>query len=193
VELQELGFGRLRQLVEACVPRAFESAWTQATTEQGANRDTWRWGALHTATFVSNPLGLSGISLIENIVNRGPVETGGGAEIVNATGNGPDFTVDAVPSMRMIVDFSDFDNSRTIHTTGQSGHPYSDHYGDMIETVDGELFPTSGDFFARLNDSNGEPLNLSISRPDAEAPVDVTVTSGAVGQAVETNPLIIGR
>jgi penicillin amidase len=33
----------------------------------------------------------------------------------------------------MIVDLSDFSNSVAIHTTGQSGHPYSKHYDDMIE------------------------------------------------------------
>ena len=35
--------------------------------------------------------------------------------------------------MRMIVDLGDLQNSRTIHTTGQSGHAYSSHYQDMIE------------------------------------------------------------
>jgi penicillin amidase len=67
------------------------------------------------------------------MVNRGPVETGGGSEIVNATGSRGDFTVGSLPSMRMIVDMANLDNSLTIHTTGQSGHPYSDHYGDMID------------------------------------------------------------
>jgi penicillin amidase len=34
--------------------------------------------------------------------------------------------------MRMIVDLGDFSNSVAIHTTGQSGHSYSQHYDDMI-------------------------------------------------------------
>jgi len=38
-----------------------------------------------------------------------------------------------VPSMRMIVDLSNFDNSQTMHTTGQSGHPFNAHYNDMID------------------------------------------------------------
>ena len=33
----------------------------------------------------------------------------------------------------MIVDLGDLENSRAIHTTGQSGHAYSSHYQDMIE------------------------------------------------------------
>jgi penicillin amidase len=44
--------------------------------------------------------------------------------------------------MRMIVDLSDFDASQTIHTTGQSGHPYHEHYDDMIQLwADGEYHP----------------------------------------------------
>ncbi len=113
--------------------RVFEQSWADATAAYGTDRTAWRWGAVHTATFVSNPLGLSGISLIEDMVNRGPFETAGGSEIVNATGSGSDFTVDALPSMRMIVDVGNFENSRTIHTTGQSGHPFSDHYSDMTD------------------------------------------------------------
>jgi penicillin amidase len=35
--------------------------------------------------------------------------------------------------MRMIVDFSDFNNSLWIQSTGQSGHPASPHYRDLIE------------------------------------------------------------
>jgi penicillin amidase len=33
--------------------------------------------------------------------------------------------------MRMIVDLSNFDNSLTVHTTGESGHAYHKHYDDM--------------------------------------------------------------
>ena len=35
--------------------------------------------------------------------------------------------------MRMIVDLGNLDNSLTIDTTGQSGHPSSPHYDDMID------------------------------------------------------------
>jgi penicillin amidase len=38
-----------------------------------------------------------------------------------------------LPSMRMIVDLADLTRSVTVHTTGQSGHPYSPHYADMID------------------------------------------------------------
>jgi penicillin amidase len=38
-----------------------------------------------------------------------------------------------VPSYRQIVDLSDFGQSLSQHTTGQSGNPFSKHYADFIE------------------------------------------------------------
>jgi penicillin amidase len=38
-----------------------------------------------------------------------------------------------VPSLRQIVDLSDLNASRFIHTTGQSGLPASAHYDDFID------------------------------------------------------------
>jgi len=118
---------------EAIVAQALQSAIDQVTEALGEERDAWRWGALHTATFVSNPLGASGIDLIENWFNRGPIPTSGGAEIVNATSWGADLRVRAVPSMRMVIDLSDPSRSQIIHTTGQSGHNQESAYDNMIE------------------------------------------------------------
>lgn len=115
-------------------------ALASITAQLGADRSKWSWGALHTASFISNPLGLSGISLIEDIVNRGPVAVSGGPEIVNATSysairalESGVFSVGGHPSMRTVMDASNWDNSRSIITTGQSGHPFSPHYADQIE------------------------------------------------------------
>ena len=54
---------------------------------------------------------------------------------MNATGYNirRSFEVTDVPSMRMIVDLGDLNNSVTIHTTGQSGHAYHPHYADMAQ------------------------------------------------------------
>ena len=37
-----------------------------------------------------------------------------------------------MPSYREIIDLSNFDNSRFMHTTGQSGNVLSAHYDDLI-------------------------------------------------------------
>lgn len=102
----------------------------------GNDPGAWRWGDLHTATFRNGTLGESGIGLIEALFNRGPFPTGGGSSIVNATGWDAawGYEVTNVPSMRMIVDLGDLNISLTVHTTGQSGHAYHEHYMDMAET-----------------------------------------------------------
>jgi penicillin amidase len=116
--------------------KSLQQAVDAATTAMGNNPADWQWGKIHQATFVSNPLGASGIDLIEKLVNRGPVAVSGSNDTVNATSWDPssgNFSVVEMPSMRMIVDLANMDNSLTIDTTGQSGHPSSPHYDDMID------------------------------------------------------------
>jgi penicillin amidase len=94
-----------------------------------------KWGEIHTATFRNLTLGKSGIAPIEALFNRGPFQTAGGESIVNATGwdVGDSYEVNWLPSMRMIVDLSNLNNSVTVHTTGESGHAFSKHYIDMAD------------------------------------------------------------
>jgi penicillin amidase len=44
------------------------------------------------------------------------------------------FEVIDLPSMRMIIDLSDLSKSVSINSTGQSGHPGSQWYGNMIDS-----------------------------------------------------------
>ena len=114
---------------------ALEEAVEELTETLGRNMEKWRWGELHTAVFDNQSLGQSGIRLIERIFNRGPFPVDGTIATVNNTGysiNDP-YGVDTVPSYRQIVDLDDLANSVSMHTTGQSGHPYHSHYDDMID------------------------------------------------------------
>ncbi len=116
--------------------RALQEALDAMTAAAGTDRTAWRWGDLHTATFVSSPLGLSGIGFVENLVNAGPVPVSGSWDTVNRTNwvtSDPYAVRGAISSMRMIVDFGNLDDSRAMHPTGQSGHPLSDHYRDMVD------------------------------------------------------------
>jgi penicillin amidase len=45
-----------------------------------------------------------------------------------------DFQVRSMPSMRMIIDWSDVGKSVSMNATGQSGNPASKWYGDMINS-----------------------------------------------------------
>jgi penicillin amidase len=115
--------------------QAIRDGRDEMTRLQGKDPAKWAWGRLHALTLTDATFGSSGIGPIEALVNRGPVEVGGGESIVQATGwNAPNgFQTDWVPSMRMVVDLADLDASRWIDLTGVSGHPYHDHYGDQTE------------------------------------------------------------
>jgi penicillin amidase len=115
--------------------RAFSEAVAEIEKVEGKDSARWNWGDLHTATFVNQTLGKSGIAPIEALFNRGPFRTNGGEAIVNATGWNATlgYFVDWLPSMRMIVDLGDLRSSLTVHTTGESGHAYNPHYIDMAD------------------------------------------------------------
>ena len=115
--------------------KAIGEAISELEKLQGKNPDKWSWGGLHTATFRNGTLGESGIAPIEALFNRGPFTLSGGEELVNATGWNAalDYSVDWLPSMRMIVDLGNLGNSLSVHTTGQSGHAFHPHYIDMAD------------------------------------------------------------
>ena len=56
--------------------------------------------------------------------------------MVDATGwqIGAGFETTTVPSMRMVVDLSDFDASKWNHLTGTSGHTFHQNYVDQTES-----------------------------------------------------------
>jgi penicillin amidase len=120
---------------EEILLQALQDAVEELTDRLGRNVARWSWGELHTARFENQGLGQSGIGPVERLFNRGPVQAGGGLATVNATSynaNQP-YTVLALPSYRQIVDLGDLSRSLSMHTTGQSGHPFHPHYADMIE------------------------------------------------------------
>ncbi|MGW8224328.1 MAG: penicillin acylase family protein [Anaerolineales bacterium] len=116
---------------------AFAAAVEELKGTLGADPEQWTWGDLHTLNLVNPSLGSTGRTVIDLLFNRGGYRISGGTAIVNATSwsatSEEPYAVRSLPSMRMIVDLSDLSNSLTMHTTGQSGHAYSDHYADMTD------------------------------------------------------------
>jgi len=100
----------------------------------GKDPSKWNWGEMHAATFRNGTLGESGVGWIEGLFNRGPYRVSGGEAVVNATGWSVNdgYETNWLPSMRMIADLSNLNNSVTVHTTGESGHAYNKHYDDMV-------------------------------------------------------------
>jgi penicillin amidase len=115
--------------------KSFEQGVAELEKMLGNDPTEWNWGEMHASTFRNGTLGESGVPPIEALFNRGPFPTSGGEAIVNATGWSVQdgYETNWLPSMRMIVDLSNLNNSVTVHTTGQSGHAYHPHYIDMAE------------------------------------------------------------
>ncbi|MBP5976819.1 penicillin acylase family protein [Brasilonema sp. CT11] len=115
--------------------QAFTEAVNELEHVQGKNPKSWNWGKLHTITFRNATLGKSGVAPIQALFNRGSFSTAGNGETINANRwkANKSFEVTDIPSLRMIVDLGNLDNSVAIHTPGQSGHAFHTHYTDMID------------------------------------------------------------
>lgn len=138
--------------------KSFEQGVAELEEMFGKDPAKWNWGEMHAATFRNGTLGESGVPPIEALFNRGPFPTSGGEAIVNATGwsikDGYETTW--LPSMRMIVDLGNLNNSVTIHTTGQSGHAYHPHYDDMANMwANIQYYPMSWDQNEVMSETEG--------------------------------------
>jgi penicillin amidase len=119
---------------DAILRRSVQEAmefWRRRFGDLVGNLDSqWAWGKVHTATF-AHPLG--SVKPLNLIFDRGPVAACGSWCTVDAAAYGAgDFTVAALSSYRQIIDVGAWQNSRSQHTTGQSGQPFHKHYDDMI-------------------------------------------------------------
>ncbi|MDF1517669.1 MAG: penicillin acylase family protein, partial [Lutibacter sp.] len=100
----------------------------------GSNMMDWNWGKVHTLVH-EHPLGK--VAALKSYFNVGPFPINGAREVIN--NRSFDYTetglykVNAGPSTRRIIDFSDVENSISILPTGQSGNPFSKHYKDQAK------------------------------------------------------------
>jgi penicillin amidase len=121
--------------------QALEDAVRDLTKRLGGAPASWRWGDLHTVSF-EHPL--SGAKPLDLILTIGPVRRPGDGYSPN---NGAysllsPFTLRSHASERQIVDLADVDASLSIIPTGQSGQPYSPHWGDQTQLwASGEYKP----------------------------------------------------
>ena len=111
--------------------KSFAQAVDWLGSQFGDSPTDWHWSRLHTATF-AHPLG--SVHPLDRIFNVGPIGVPGGVYTVFATSfkaTAP-YAASSVSSMREILNLADWNQSLTIHTTGQSGQPLSKHYSDMV-------------------------------------------------------------
>jgi penicillin G amidase len=98
----------------------------------GPDQSRWRWGRVHGVEF-SHPFG-SANEAFRRIFNR-RVAAGGASETVTQNGYLATDPFKGIwgPVYRMLADLREPHRSRWQITTGQSGHPGSPHYDDMID------------------------------------------------------------
>ncbi|KJK56472.1 penicillin acylase family protein [Saccharothrix sp. ST-888] len=127
---------------------AMKDARQDLTAQMGKDISTWNWGRLHSLTLKEQTLGTDDSSiasgLVHKLLNRGPYQLSGGSAAVNASGwnAAAGYQVDWIPSMRMVVDLSDFNASRWINVGGASGHAFHANYNDQTALwAKGELLP----------------------------------------------------
>lgn len=118
--------------------RALEEAVAGLAAAQGPDPAAWRWGRAHVARF-EHPL-LRFVPLLGPLarleaatggdgetVGRGGMDGGGGRR-----GAGGDFAHVHGAGLRLVADLADPDGTRAVIATGQSGHPMSRHWGDLL-------------------------------------------------------------
>lgn len=104
-------------------------AMAEAQGESDPTR--WRWDRVHQAVFPHNPF--SQVGALRSLFER-RIPNGGDTFTVNVAPvriTEPYLQYNA-PSYRQIIDLSDLNNSRFMHTTGQSGNVLSNRYSDFL-------------------------------------------------------------
>ncbi|MBI3920592.1 MAG: penicillin acylase family protein [Armatimonadetes bacterium] len=125
----ETGERRNREAVLAtCLKKTAE----ELTKRLGPQVESWQWGRLHQATF---PHAFHPIKFLRWIFCPKPVPLGGDKDTLAQAGFSPINPYDvrgSGVSYRQIIDLSDWDNSIAVCAPGQSGHPLSRHYKDLL-------------------------------------------------------------
>src|SRR5690606_36697650 len=102
---------------------ALASAVDSLRARLGGNREEWRWGRIPRSELPHS---------FVRAYDLGAVERNGGGGTVAATG----------VTFRLIVDFSDFDNSRVTSVLGQAEQPGGPFYWNLVRALgDGGYFP----------------------------------------------------
>jgi len=123
---------------------AFYETIVDLTKQLGTDMHKWTWDNVHTLEHVHAIA--TKASFLRKYLNVGPFKAPGAREVINnlmfSLNNEGLYKVNAGPSTRRIIDFSDIENSVSILPTGQSGNPFSSHYDDQAQMyINGQFRP----------------------------------------------------
>ena len=109
--------------------RAYDRTISDLVNELGSSIRHWSWGNVHVLEHV-HPIGMK--KPLNFFFNVGPFPVAGGNETINNAGfdltNKPKYNVRFGPSMRIVLDFANIENSQSVLPTGQSGNLMSTNY-----------------------------------------------------------------
>ncbi|MDE2779256.1 MAG: penicillin acylase family protein [Chloroflexota bacterium] len=131
----------LRSLPEGWFPNgwpaeiddALRSAYLAAVGRLGQPSESWQWGRARSPATLTHPLGR--LPVVGSVFNLGPFPFPGDANTVAQTGafrEDPLARPGVVPSLRMVLDVGNWDESLFSLPGGQSGNPLSPHYADLL-------------------------------------------------------------
>ncbi len=120
---------------DALILRALTIALDDLERRYGSGMSQWRWGSAHAALSEHRPFGkLPGLSSVFNL----QTPTSGDTYTINAGRNNPrdeaaPFANRHAAGLRALYDLSDMENSRFMHSTGQSGNVFSPLYRNLLQ------------------------------------------------------------
>ena len=121
---------------------SLRSAYEDVEKTQGLDTKQWRWGKVH-YNLSEHPFAAIVDEATRAKINVGPIPKNGSEYVPNNSQYRPtDFRQIVGPSVRIVVDVGNWDNSRIINHPGQSGDPDSMHYRDLASMWrNGRYFP----------------------------------------------------
>lgn len=126
-----------------CAPllaAALAEAVAALTPQYGADPRQWRWGAAHVAQFDHAILRF--IPFLRDWLGLRAAPGGDGETVARAAFRGTGFAAVHGAGFRGVMDLAAPDGAFAVIATGQSGHPFSRHWGDMLPLWrDGALLP----------------------------------------------------
>jgi penicillin amidase len=128
---------------DGCAPMlaaALTEAVAALAAEHGADPQQWRWGAAHIARFDHAILRF--IPFVRDWLGLAAAPGGDGETVARAAFRGGGFAAVHGAGFRGVMDLAAPDGAYAVIATGQSGHPFSRYWGDMLPLWrDGALLP----------------------------------------------------
>jgi penicillin amidase len=162
---------------ETVARQALEDAVADLRRVVGPPR-RWRWGRLHQLP-VDHALGRR--KPLNLLFNAGVVELGGDTDTVLQAAYLPTEPFETrawAPSWRQIMDLSDWEACTGVHYPGQSGHPGSRHYRDLLPD---------------WTRNRQHPLRWGQAAVDAAAATTLLLTPGPLPAAVPDDAAAAGE